>query len=633
MRTSKCYDNCGKWYCFGDQQCCEDDEEDCDEDTIDYACRFGSSDDGNKLSGPYLEESQCNENCKEPPECPTCVKEACKYLFDPPPPCEDPETDPPDCEDLPGQGGGWANCCDDLRERWRYEDEDWVLLHPCSEDFNAPPGTGTPACKVTTRDFPDNPEENEIKDFPCEIDWEFEPPDDNEACGETGGCGYSCVELECEEGDEDCDEENLESQCERDPSGNRKTLEECENKCPEKWKCTAVNECELNGDGEYETEEECVNRSVQKCGAYGACCFDGECEDGYLEQECIDEGGVYYGTSWCDEDPCGVPKWGTCCAYPYANSGPQPANTEEDAKQLAAVSARANSDALPKSTWTIGYFKDGEWFEDAALFDPATNQWTCTGYWTTGNPATCTDVEAEDDCKGPFTLFTRGNACLLDGCPDQLPLGPGACCYSTEAGWCVHLSYGGVQAGGDYETEADARLECEEEQGGGDEDPCLCGYARDGFGGFQVYYVCSGINQTGMPREANQSSEENCNFDDSTVIDWVWPEDIEQEANEKFQYTWYPYPPSECSDITEGNDCTVEKIGGDAQSVEFFPETLCDDTDCGEIGPVSACLTATEDGGYTCSEVTTFECGAEDSYPGLTCENLGYPTFRFAEPP
>ena len=88
------------------------------------------------------------------------------------------------------------------------------------------------------------------------------------------------------------------------------------------------------------------------------------------------------------------------------------------------------------------------------------------------NPATCTDVEAEDDCKGPFTLFTRGNACLLDGCPDQLPLGPGACCYSTEAGWCVHLSYGGVQAGGDYETEADARLECEEEQGGGGRGPC-----------------------------------------------------------------------------------------------------------------------------------------------------------------
>ena len=395
----KCYDNCGKWFCFGDEQCCEDDDDDCDEDSIDYECRFGASDDGNKLSGPYLEESKCTENCKEPPECPTCVIEACKYIFDPPPQCEDPTTDPPDCEDLPGQGGGWANCCDDLRERWRYETDEWVLLHPCSEDFNAPPGAGTPACKVTTREFPDNPEDNAIVDFPCEIDWEFEPPDDNEACGVPGGCGFTCIE------DEDDPDE---STCERDPAGNRKTLEECENKCPEKWLCTAVNECELNGDGEYDTEEECKSRSVQKCGAYGACCFDGECEDGYLEQECIDEGGVYYGTSWCDEDPCGVPKWGTCCSFPYTDSGPQPANSEEEAKRLAAQSASANSAALPNSTWTIGYFKDGEWFEDAALFDPARNQWTCTGYWTLGNPATCTDVDNEDACKGPFKVFTQG---------------------------------------------------------------------------------------------------------------------------------------------------------------------------------------------------------------------------------
>lgn len=303
----KCYDNCGKWYCFADEQCCEDDDPDCDEDTIVHECRFGASDAGNKVSGPYLEESNCTKNCKEPPECPTCVKEACKYLFDPPPQCDDPSTDPPDCEELPGQGGGWANCCDDLRERWRYEDDAWVLLHPCSEDFNAPPGTGTPACTVLNREFPDNPDDNAIVDFPCEIDWTFEPPDDNEACGETGGCGYACVPDE---------NDPTESGCVRDPSGDRKTLIDCENTCPPKWKCTAVNECELNRDGEYETEAECLTRSVQKCGAYGVCCLPSGCEDGYLEQECIDDGGVFYGTSWCDENPCGdAPETGRCCVY------------------------------------------------------------------------------------------------------------------------------------------------------------------------------------------------------------------------------------------------------------------------------------------------------------------------------
>ena len=418
----KCYDNCGKWYCFGDQQCCEEGDEDCDEDTIDYECRFGSSDDGNKLSGPYLEESNCTENCKEPPECPTCVKEACKYLFDPPPQCEDPSTDPPDCEDLPGQGGGWANCCDDLRERWRYETDTWVLLHPCSEDFNAPPGAGTPACKVTTREFPDSPDDNAIVDFPCEIDWEFEPPDDNEACGETGGCGYACVP------DED---DPTESGCWRDPSGDRKTLVECENTCPPMWKCTAVNECELNRDGEYETEAECQSRSVQKCGAYGACCFEYGCEDGYLEQECIDEGGIYYGTSWCDENPCGF-EGGTCCSFPYTDSGPQPGNTEEDAIRFATASAKANAAALG-TTWAVGYFSNGEWFENAALFDPSRNQYTCTGYWTTGAAANCADVASEDDCKGPFTVFTLGNTCDNDPCPDEPPVPVGRCCgYSGE---------------------------------------------------------------------------------------------------------------------------------------------------------------------------------------------------------
>jgi hypothetical protein len=690
----KCYDNCGKWFCFGDEQCCEDDDDDCDEDTIDYSCRFGASDDGNKLSGPYLEEDKCTENCKEPPECPTCVKEACKYIFDPPPQCEDPETDPPDCEDLPSQGGGWANCCDDLRERWRYETDAWVLLHPCSEDFNAPPGAGTPACKVTTRDFPDNPEDNDIKDFPCEIDWEFEPPDDNEACGETGGCGYSCVELECEEDDEDCDEENLESQCERDPSGNHKTLEDCENKCPPKWQCTAVNECELNSDGEYDTEEDCVERSVQKCGAYGACCFEGECEDGYLEQECIDEGGTYYGTSWCDEDPCGVPKWGTCCSFPYDNSGPQPANTEEEAKNLAAQSAAANSAALPNSTWTIGYFKDGKWFEDEALFDAARNEWTCTGYWTLGNPATCADVDNEDACKGPFKIFSQGDVCLLndcpdepppgpigccytasldnageiiylqskatdkecyefqllsdpdleykwneledpnDPCPDEPPLGPGACCYSLQAGWCVNIPFGGAQAGGDYDNLNDAKQECENTS----TDECFCGVAdetQDGTAAFQVYYICSGINPEGKERDVRPSSEENCTYDDTSNINFIWPEDFAQNITDKMEYTWYPYPNSGCVPIDEGNDCTLEFVNqgsGDAQTTEFFPGITCEDSDCTELDVVGACLTQQEFG-YTCEEVTAGECGAEDHYAGLTCEDVGYDAFRFAEPP
>lgn len=443
----KCYDNCGKWFCFGDEQCCDDDDDECDEESINYECRFGASEDGNKLSGPYLEESNCTENCKEPPECPTCVIEACKYIFDPPPQCEDPATDPPDCEDLPGEGGGWAECCNDLRERWRYETDTWVLLHPCSEDFNALPGTGTPACKVTTRDFPANPENNAIADFPCEIDWEFEPPDDNEACGVPGGCGFTCIE----------DEDNPDaSTCERDPAGNRKTLEECENKCPEKWLCTAVNECELNGEGEYDTEEECKSRSVQKCGAYGACCFEGVCEDGYLEQECIEEGGVYYGTSWCDENPCGY-AGGTCCSFPYTDSGPQPAATEEEAKQLASQSASANSAAVPNSTWTIGYFKDGEWFEGAALFDPDRNQWTCTGYWTLGTPATCVDVDDEDACKGPFKVFTQGNTCGGDECPDAPLSQTGVCLYRADGkGTCVGYELNGDGSGG-YATESEAQ--------------------------------------------------------------------------------------------------------------------------------------------------------------------------------
>jgi hypothetical protein len=150
-----------------------------------------------------------------------------------------------------------------------------------------------------------------------------------------------------------------------------------------------------------------------------------------------------------------------------------------------------------------------------------------------------------------------------------------------------------------------------------------------------VYYICSGINPEGKERDVRPSSEENCTYNETSTINFIWPEDFEQKITEQMEYTWYPYPNSGCVPIEEGNDCTLEFVNqgnGDAQTTEFFPGITCEDSDCTELDVVGACLTQQEFG-YTCEEVTAGECGAEDHYAGLTCEDVGYDAFRFAEPP
>lgn len=125
---------------------------------------------------------------------------------------------------------------------------------------------------------------------------------------------------------------------------------------------------------------------------------------------------------------------GACCSFPYNNSGPQPANTAAEAIRLASQSASANSAAIEGSTWTVGYFKDGRWFEGGADFDPSRNQYNCTGYWTTSANADCEDVNSVDDCKGPFTYFEEGASCDSHNCPSppSPPAISGICLYRED---------------------------------------------------------------------------------------------------------------------------------------------------------------------------------------------------------
>ena len=102
---------------------------------------------------------------------------------------------------------------------------------------------------------------------------------------------------------------------------------------------------------------------------------------------------------------------GACCSFPYRDSGPQPANTAAEAIKLASQSASANSAAIEGSTWTVGYFKDGRWFEGGADFDPSRNQ-----YNRLLLRCPCEDVDS-DDCKGPFTHFAVDKDCDSYNCP------------------------------------------------------------------------------------------------------------------------------------------------------------------------------------------------------------------------
>lgn len=134
---------------------------------------------------------------------------------------------------------------------------------------------------------------------------------------------------------------------------------------------------------------------------------------------------------------------GACCSFPYSDSGPQSANTAAEAIRLASQSASANSAAIEGSTWTVGYFKGGRWFEGGADFDPSRNQYTCTGYWTTSATADCEDVDSADDCKEPFTYFEKGASCDSHNCPDppSPPSTSGICLYREDGkGVCKTLA-------------------------------------------------------------------------------------------------------------------------------------------------------------------------------------------------
>ena len=124
---------------------------------------------------------------------------------------------------------------------------------------------------------------------------------------------------------------------------------------------------------------------------------------------------------------------GACCSFPYRDSGPQPANTAAEAIKLASQSASANSAAIEGSTWTVGYFKNGRWFEGGADFDPSRNQYNCTGYWTTSATPNCADVNSVDDCKGPFTHFAVDKDCDSYNCPSPpAPIFSGVCFYRAD---------------------------------------------------------------------------------------------------------------------------------------------------------------------------------------------------------
>ena len=367
-------------------------------DEYEYECvQDNTGEPDNAVSGPYMSKVECDTYCEiceeiilpEQKPCPDCVDDACVYL----------------AGEGGIDGGQWGTCCAGLIETWRYCNGDWELILPCHPRETRT--AGTPACEVYPEklDFPDNPSEGQLYDVECDRVLDFDPSD----YPDCEDCDYNCVD------------NNGAYECELDPAGPHKTLQDCIDKCPEKWGCIATDECVQKPDGTYLTETECVENAPVDC--------------------------------------AGPYPTGRCCLYPYTSSGPQPAGTAEEAIQLASQSAEANSSAVEGSIWTVGYFANGKFFENQALFDEARNQWTCVGFWTTGFPASCS-VSTEDQCgvDQPFAFWAGGLTCD-DDCPENppQPQPAGVCLYREDGlGTCTEYVLNGDGNGG-YATQAEAQ--------------------------------------------------------------------------------------------------------------------------------------------------------------------------------
>ena len=162
---------------------------------------------------------------------------------------------------------------------------------------------------------------------------------------------------------------------------------------------------------------------------------------------------------------CDTPVSGKCCQYPYSNSGPQPANTAEEAIQLASQSASANSAAIPNSIWTVGTPEGVPWVEGEAWYDEARNQYECTGYWTLGEKGECRSSTEAGCLSGPFSYFTPNATCEgpddgLYDCPEfppQPPPVPGVCLYREDGeGTCTEYALNGDYWDG-FSSEAEAQ--------------------------------------------------------------------------------------------------------------------------------------------------------------------------------
>lgn len=161
-------------------------------------------------------------------------------------------------------------------------------------------------------------------------------------------------------------------------------------------------------------------------------------------------------TSCCGDTPV----VGKCCSYPYNSSGPQPANTAEEAIQLASQSASANSAAIPNSIWTVGTPFGVPWVEGEAWYDAERDQYVCVGYWTQGNPAVCTN-ETQEQCtqSGPFRYFTPGETCENPAdCPEFPPQPSGICLYREDGlGTCWGYGIEGEELPQLFATEEEAQ--------------------------------------------------------------------------------------------------------------------------------------------------------------------------------
>ena len=286
-------------------------------DEYEYECvqnNTGAPD--NAVSGPYPSQVECNEYCKvceeirlpEQTPCPECVDDACGYV----------------AGEGGIDGGQWGTCCSNLVETWRYCDGEWTLILPCH-----PAGertAGTPACEVypESLDFPDDPVEGQLYTVECDRVLGFDPS----SYKDCSDCQYNCVETD---GAYDC---------ELDPAGPHKTLQDCIDKCPEKWGCISTDECVQKPDGTYETETECVDNAPVDCAAGGACCFpDYSCQDGSgfnTEGECVDAGGTFYANGVCPDACPEPPTPGAGCYFPCEEVLSTTGSTPEEAVQNAS---------------------------------------------------------------------------------------------------------------------------------------------------------------------------------------------------------------------------------------------------------------------------------------------------------